>query len=138
MKAKTKKNPVRRGFRFTMSAAEKKRWNDAAQKLLTHCREVYELSAGFDTAVRDSVASGLAYLVHAAFDCRAIAHEFEDLESWSAFIDNSTAEWFRERGYVEWFAAGAASLFNTTPPRQLADRNPFVVVKKRRRRRVAK
>jgi hypothetical protein len=132
---KTTKRKTHRGNAFvrTMSTAEKKRWNDAAEKLLNHCREVYELSSGFDTAVRDSVASGLAYLVHAAFDCRSIALDFKDFESGNAFIDNSTAEWFRERGYVEWFSAGAASLFNTTPPRTLADCNPFVVIKRRRR-----
>ena len=115
-----------------MSTSEKKRLNAAAEKMLSHARDVYELSRGFDTAVRDSVASGLAYLVHAAFDCRSIALDFKDFESDNAFTDNSTAEWFRERGYVEWFSAGAASLFNTTPPRRLADRNPFVVNIKRR------
>ena len=104
-----------------LTEAKKKRWNEAADKMLTYCREVFELSNGFDTAVRDSVSSGLAYLVHAAFDCRAIALDFKDFESSNVFIDNSTAEWFRERGYVEWFAAGAASLFNTTPRRILRD-----------------
>lgn len=113
-----------------IGAAEKKRWNAAADKLLAHCRDVYKLSAGLDTAVRDSVASGLAYLVHAAFDCRCIAMDFKDFESGNAFIDNSTAEWFRERGYVEWFSAGAASLFNTTPPRNLVDR--MVAVRRKR------
>ena len=117
-----------------LSTAEKKRWNDAADKMLAHCKEVYELSSYLDTMVRDSIASGLAYLVHAAFDCRSIALDFKDFESGNAFVDNSTAEWFRERGYVEWFAAGAASLFNTTPPRRLADRNPFTVARKRARK----
>ncbi len=123
-----------------MTAAEKKRWNNAAENMLSHCRDIWEESSGFDTAVRDSVASGLAYLVHAAFDCRSIALDFQDFESGNAFIDNSTAEWFRERGFVEWFAAGAASLFNTTPPRRLADRNPFVVsqVPRRRKKKTAK
>jgi len=125
-----KRRSLRRIHVRTLSTAEKKRWNNAADKMLSHCREVYELSSGFDTTVRDSVASGLAYLVHAAFDCRSIALDFKDFESSNAFIDNSTAEWFRERGYVEWFSAGAASLFNTTPPRRLADRSPFVVRKR--------
>lgn len=130
--AKAKRVRRRKGYRRTLSAGEKKRWNNAADKMLTYCREVYELSSGFDTAVRDSVASGLAYLIHAAFDCRSIALDFQDYESMNAFIDNSTAEWFRERGYVEWFCAGSAALFNTTPPRLLAD----MIVKVRRVRKV--
>jgi hypothetical protein len=113
-----------------LSAAEKKRWNDAADKMLTYCRDAWELSSGFDTAVRDSVATGIAYLVHAAFDCRSIALDFKDFESWISFIDNSTAEWFRERGFVEWFSAGAASLFSTQPPRRLAER-PIVSISRK-------
>jgi hypothetical protein len=112
-----------------LSEAEKNRWNSAAQKLLDHCDEIFRLSRGFDTAVSDSVANGLAPLVHAAFDCRAIALDFKDLESSSSFITNSTAEWFRSRGFVEWFAAGAAMLFNTTPPRRFEVRT--VVVKRK-------
>jgi hypothetical protein len=132
-KTKRRKRHTRRAFvRRPLSTAEKERWNNAAESMLQHCCEVYELSSGFDTAVRDSVASGLAYLVHAAFDCRAIALDLQDFESVNAFIDNSTAEWFRERGYVEWFAAGAASLFNTTPPRRLADRVVVVVGRRHR------
>ncbi len=126
----------RRTFkRRPLSTAEKKRWDGAADKMLEHCSEVYHLAGGFDTAVRDSVASGLAYLVHAAFDCRSIAQDFKDYESQNAFIDNSTAEWFRQRGYVEWFSAGAASLFNTTPPRRLAfvdELHGAVVVRRRK------
>jgi hypothetical protein len=114
-KRKRRSSYVRR----PLSPTEKKRWNTAAEKLLTHARELFDESANFDTAVRDSMATGLAYIVHAAFDCRSIALDFQDFEGMTSFIDNSVAEWFRERGYVEWFAAGAASLFNTTPPRRL-------------------
>jgi hypothetical protein len=107
---------VRRRRKF----AEKKRWNQAAESILSHCKEVFDLAYNFDTAVRDTVSEGLAFLVWSAFDCRAIALDFKDYESRNAFIDNSTAEWFRQRGFVEWFVAGAAALFHTTPPRRLA------------------
>lgn len=126
-----KRKPRRRRSAFVhrpLTTAEKSRWNKAADELLEHSRELHELSSHFDTAVRDSMASGLAYIVHAAFDCRSIALDLKDFESMNAFINNSTAEWFRERGYAEWFAAGAAALFNTTPPRRLANR--IVVVRR--------
>ena len=83
-----KRKPKKRGFvRRPLSTAEKKRWNDAADTMLAHARDVYELSADFDTAVRDSIASGLAYLVHAAFDCRCIALDFKD-ESYNTFYNS--------------------------------------------------
>lgn len=85
----------RKGYRRRISVGEKKRWNYAAELLLADCEHVLHVAQGFDTAVRDSIASGLAYLVHAAFDCRCIALGFKNFESMNAFIDNSTAEWFR-------------------------------------------
>lgn len=135
-KTPTKRKTHRKSpYRRPLSRLERKRWNDVADRLLAHCSEIFEMSADFDTAVRDTVAQGLAYLVHSAFDCRAIAHSYKDFETWSSYIDNSTAEWFRARGYVEWFAAGAATLFNTTPPRRLAERAKMIVVRKRAQRR---
>jgi len=115
-----------------MTANQKNAWNAKADALLEHCRDVWRDAAGLDTAVRDSIAHGLASLVHAAFDCRAIAIEFRDTESWIAFIRSSTAQWFRDRGFVEWFCAGAATLFMTSPPRCLSD---LIVVRKKPRRR---
>lgn len=109
-----------------MSQAEKRRWNDAADKMLTHVQAVFDLASGFDTAVRDSVSDGLAYLVYAAFDCRAIALELKDFESINSFIDGSTAEWFRQRGYAEWYCCGAGAMFHTSRPRTLAERSACV------------
>ena len=81
------------------------------------------------------MADGLAYLVHSAFDCHAQAMEFPKLESWISFIENSTAEWFRSRGFVEWYCGAAASLFRTTPPRRL---NPVIrVVRSKGKRKAA-
>jgi hypothetical protein len=116
VKRKTRAIPI---SRRSVSPAEKKRWNDAAQLILDRCDELFDLSGNFDTAVRDSMAQGLAPLVQAAFDCRAQTIEFADTEAWMLFIDTSTAEWFREKGFVEWFAAAAGMQFRTTPPRVL-------------------
>lgn len=125
-RATFKRKRVRRHVR-KITAAEKKRWDNAADLLLQQCAEIFEQSSHFDTAVRDTVAEGLAYLVHSAFDCREIALDMRDYESINSFIDNSTAEWFRERGFAEWFCCAAASLFRTSRPRTLAERKIALV-----------
>lgn len=103
-----------------LSIRERKRWNEHAEAMLELAMQIHERSRDFDTAVRDSISTGLAYIVHAAFDCRSIALGLPDIESIFSYVDSSTAEWFRQRGYVEWFSAGAAQLFHTTPPRHIA------------------
>lgn len=77
------------------------------------------MSSNWDTAVRDSAAQGLAYIVNAAYDCRASGMDFAGTQEWLTFIEASTAQWFRDRGFVEWFCGAAANLFRTTPPRLL-------------------
>lgn len=114
-----------------LTSAEKARWDRAADAMLKHCEEVWAISGGFDTAVGDTVAEGLAHLLNAAYDCRAIAMDFRDFESRNSFIDGSIAEWFRVRGFAEWFCLAAASGFRTSRPRVLAPR--VVTVIKRRR-----
>lgn len=94
-------------------------WNRQADALLAHAESIWQQADGFDTAVRDSIAEGLAYIVNAAFDCRANAMEFSTVEEWSSFIDFSTAGWFRARGFFEWFCGATAALFHSTPPRHL-------------------
>lgn len=103
-----------------LTLAEGKRWNAAANDLLLHAQQIFDLSANFDTAVRDDIAQGLAPIVRAAYDCRANAQYFDDTNTWMAFIDSCTAQWFRDHGFVEWFCVGAATGFNTTPPRTVA------------------
>lgn len=124
---RARKHRVRR----PITTAEKARWNKAADAMLKHCEEVWDLASGFDTAVGDTVAEGLAHLLNAAYDCRAIALDFRDFESRNSFIDGSIAEWFRVRGFAEWFCLAAASGFRTSRPRILAPR--IVTVIKRRR-----
>ena len=112
-----------------ITPAEKARWNRAADAMLKHCEDAWSLATGFDTAVVDTVAEGLAHLLNAAYDCRAIALDFRDFESRNSFIDGSIAEWFRVRGFAEWFCLAAASGFRTSRPRILAPR--IVTVKRR-------
>jgi hypothetical protein len=130
-KTKTRRRRVP-GRRRSISRHQKLFWNRQADALLAHAESIWAQTEHFDTAVRDSIAQGLAYVVNAAFDCRAIAMKFETLDAWSQYIDNSTAEWFRNRGFVDWFCGAAATLFRTTPPRTLA---PVVLVKQHRKRR---
>ena len=126
---KTKPRTRRRSFgRRPLTRTQRDFWTDQGEFLLSYAAELWRISADFDSAVRDSIARGLAYIVHAAFDCNAIAFDFQDFESSNAYIDNRTAAWFRERGYAEWFCAGAAALFNITPPRQLTERQAAIVV----------
>lgn len=124
---------IRPRKRRPLSRSQKSKWNASADALLQHASEIWKGADLFDTAVRDTIAEGLAYIVHSAFDCRAIALELRDFESINSFIDNSTAEWFRERGFAEWFCCAAGALFNCSRPRILAERLPFKI----RRRRVA-
>lgn len=118
MSTKRKRRSI---FRREHTPAERRRWNEEADALLAHAQAIFDMSANWDTGVRDSVGEGLAYIVHAAYDCRASGMEFANTEEWMIFIDHATAEWFRARGFVEWFCVAAASLFRTTPPRHLAN-----------------
>jgi hypothetical protein len=81
--------------------------------LLEMCDKVQKAGGNLDSAVRDTLADGLAYLVHAAEDCYACADEVKG-DAFSARISTRTAKWFRKRGYVEWFCQAAASCFMTT------------------------
>ena len=71
--------------------------------------------------VRDGICTGLAYLVHAAYDCEACALGMHD-EAFHSFISSATANWFRDRGFAEWFCSAAASQFSTSRPRILSER----------------
>ena len=60
----------------------------------------------------------LARIVQAGNDCVASNLELTT-DQWMSFIDNATADWFRSRGYAEWFCLGAASGFNKSRPQSL-------------------
>ena len=60
------------------------------------------------------MSEGIAYIVYAAYDTLGIAECVSDFDS-GAYIQQKTYEWFRKREYVEWFCAGASTLFKTTP-----------------------
>lgn len=90
------------------------------QTILADCARIWRAANGLDTAVRDDVAQGLTHLVRSAYDSLASNMNIKDTTAWTAFIDNSTAEWFRQRGFAEWFCAGAATGFRTSRPRTLA------------------
>jgi hypothetical protein len=85
-----------------------------AQSMLDQAEAMLLSASNLDTAVRDSVSEGLAFLVHAAFDTRAIAECVSEFDM-GPYIQHCTYQWFRDRGYVEWFCAGASTLFRTSP-----------------------
>lgn len=115
-----KRKSHRRVTKRELTKHQKLFWNRQADALLAHAESIWSQADGFDTAVRDSIAEGLAYIVNAAFDCQANAMQFENVNDWYIFIEASVAGWFRSRGFVEWFCGAAATLFHTTPPRTLA------------------
>jgi len=108
--------------RAPMRKPEKNRWNNLADDLLNWAEHIWRLSSDLDTAVRDNVAEGLARIVNAAFDCRSIALELKDCEGINAYVNGGTAQWFRDRGFAEWFCCAAAAQFNASRPRTLEER----------------
>lgn len=84
------------------------------QDLLAEAQSLFERTTDLDTAVREVVHDGLAYIVHAAYDTLACANCVSDLD-FGTYIQTKTYEWFRDRGFVEWFCVGASTLFQTTP-----------------------
>jgi hypothetical protein len=91
-----------------------KRMNELAKYYLERAAELFHVGLDLDTAVRDTVLEGLAYLVHTGYDCQGCA---VDIEEFSEFRRMKTEEWFRSRGCAEWFCVGAGCLFNSSKPR---------------------
>jgi hypothetical protein len=85
-----------------------------ANQMLEKAGEIFAMSSELDTTIRDTVADGLAYLVYSAFDTRAIAENIVEFNV-AEYIQHCTYQWFRDRGFVEWFCVGASTLFRTTP-----------------------
>jgi hypothetical protein len=104
-----------------------KAYDRLAKQYLDLAGEIFESSTDLDTAVRDSVSTGLAYIVHAAYDSQACSVNLSDA-SFHDFVAKKTAEWFASRGFVDWFCHGAAALFDTSR------REIFHVVTKRTKR----
>jgi hypothetical protein len=116
------------------TARPSKRATDLSRRLLQQADEIWRSVSGLDTAVRDSVADGLAYIVNAAYDTASFNERFfPDTESWLAWIEQSTAKWFRDRGFAEWYCAGAANLFHHSRPRIKAEA-PFIIRRHRRKK----
>ncbi len=87
--------------------------NKLADSMLERTESLWKDAAQLDTAVRDDVAKGLAYVIYAAYDTKAIAECISDFDSVD-YIRTKTYEWFRGHGFVEWFCAGASTLFCTS------------------------
>ncbi len=85
-----------------------------AKAMLDHAQKLLDGAAGLDTAVRDVVHEGLARIVYAAYDTKGCAESVSDFD-FAGYIEQRTYEWFRERGFVEWFCVGASTLFRNSP-----------------------
>ena len=92
--------------------------SNLGQWLLQTAEQILWKVAGLDTAVRDNVSTGLTYIVQAGNDCTASNLDLTT-DQWMSFIDNATADWFRARGYAEWFCIAAACGFSKRRPRTL-------------------
>ena len=110
--------------RYRAVTHRKPRFNHAMEKrgkwLLQTADEIFKQSDDLDTAVRDNIAEGLGRIVMAGYDCLASNLNL-DTDGWMSFIDNSTADWFRNRGFAEWFCIAAANGFNKSRPRILSE-----------------
>jgi len=84
-----------------------------AAQMLARSEELFRATGDLDTFVRDVVSEGLARLVYAAYDTKAIGECIADFDS-ADYIAEKTSEWFRSRGFAEWFCNGAATLFRTS------------------------
>ena len=120
--------------RFRKDGAYNRALEKYAEETLRACAERWNAAADLDTAVRDNVAQGLAYLVYSAYDSLACSRDLgsaaDHYASSYAFISGSTAEWFRERGFAEWFCIGAGSLFNNQRPRVIHE-EPVKIIRRR-------
>ena len=95
-------------------------YGKVAAELLEHAERIWSIADGLDTAVRDTVAQALAYIVHSAFDTQSIAAKIPSDGS-HAYITGATEQWFRDRGFAEWFCHGAGQLFHTSRPRIMSE-----------------
>jgi hypothetical protein len=111
--------------------------NDCGRTLLEHAEEIWRKAAGLDTAVRDEIAEGVARIVRAGYDCLATNIPYHTTDEWMAYIDHATAEWFRERGFAEWFCIAASQGFNSSRPRILSERMVTVRRTRSKRKKVA-
>lgn len=84
-----------------------------AEVMLADAQKLFELSADLDTAVRDVVYEGLARIVYAAYDTRAVAECVSDFDC-APYIQEKVYQWFRDHEFVEWFCVGASTLFKTS------------------------
>ena len=111
-----------------------KRWikslDQYAEEILADCDRIFEAADTLDTAVREDVSTGLAYLLYSAYDSQACSLGLEG-EAFCSFSANATAEWFRQRGFAEWFCIGAGTLFNASRPRIKADFDRVIVRRRR-------
>lgn len=123
---------VKRTTRASYQRRPSKKLDDTGKYLLTVADEILRRSSNLDTAVRDSIAHGLAYIVHAGNDCTASNMKQLTTDQWMSSIDLWTADWFRSRGFAEWFCLGAACLFNKSRPRTLQELGVRVVKTKRK------
>ena len=128
----------RRRHRPALRENQRLFWNRQADGLLAHAESIWQLCESYDTAVRDSIAEGLAFIVEAAFDCRAIALDIDETNARNAFISSGVSGWFRDREFAEWFCFAAASLFRTSRPRTLKEIEKLIVIRPRRHSRSAR
>lgn len=117
-----RRKSTRRPYRFRYSRMIER----AQADLFRLANDILKVCGGLDTAMRDISHDGLAHIVYVAYDTASQNvnwessgdKRYEDQQLW---IEAKTADWFRERGFVEWYCLGAAHCFSRVPPRTRAD-----------------
>lgn len=95
-----------------------KAMDDRGNQLLRLAQVTWDAAEGLDTAVRDEIAQGVAFIVRAGYDCLASNLDVS-VDSRMRYIDHSTEEWFRAREFAEWFCIAAARGFDSSRPRNV-------------------
>ena len=121
-RVKVKVDSSKRVIKYRKPSPSFKRSMDRiAYDILSFCDEMWRGDGSMlDTSVRDVFADGIARLLHVAYDCQGCGLGLNGEAFWG-FIQSSIAEWFRSRGFSEWYCQGAANLFHISRPRVLVD-----------------
>ncbi len=117
MKAKkvTRRRRLRAVTRPPMSKAWREKMEQRAEWILNQCDVMWDSIKDLDTAVRDTGAEGIPYLLWCAYDCEALAMTLAP-EEFQIHAEKKIFDWFNERGFAVWFSLGAGSLFRKTRP----------------------
>jgi hypothetical protein len=111
-----------------------KRLQATADFLFKSANDLLEKCGSLDTAMRDTLADGLARIVYVAYDTEASNQRTSgDYEQQARQIEENVSSWFRARGFAEWYCLGAAHCFSRVPPRTRAEMDALLGFRRKRK-----